>query len=50
LDSNINKEGFIRFNTLANYIKNYVEKETKQRQKPQYKNESLEHGDFIFKL
>jgi len=50
LDSNINKDGFIRFNTLANYIKNYVEKETKQRQKPQYKNESLEHGDFIFKL
>ena len=50
LDSNINKDGFIRFNTLANYIKNYVEKQTKQRQKPQYKNESLENGDFIFKL
>jgi WD40 repeat protein len=50
LDSNINKEGFIRFNTLANYIKNYVEKQTKQQQKPQYKNESLENGDFIFKL
>ena len=50
LDSNINKEGFIRFNTLAHYIKNYVEKQTQQRQKPQYKNESLENGDFIFKL
>jgi len=50
LDSNTNKKGFIRFNTLANYIKNYVEKQTKQRQKPQYKNESLENGDFIFKI
>ena len=41
---------YIRFTTLAEYIKKYVEKETKQRQKPQYKNESLENGDFIFKL
>lgn len=50
LDSNINKEGYVRFSTVANYIKNYVEKQTKERQKPQYKNESLEDGDFIFKL
>jgi WD40 repeat protein len=50
LSSNINKEGYIRFSTLANYIKKYVEKQTKQQQKPQYKNESLENGDFIFKL
>ena len=50
LSSNINKEGYIRFNTLANYIKKHVEKQTKEKQKPQYKNESLENGDFIFKL
>jgi len=50
LDSNINKEGYIRFNTLAQYIKEYVQRQTKQEQKPQYKNESLEDGDFIFKL
>jgi len=45
-----NKDGYIRFTTLAEYIKNYVENKTKQRQKPQYKNESSENGDFIFKL
>jgi len=50
LDSSMNKEGYIRFTTLANYIKKYVENKTKQQQKPQYKNESLESGDFIFKL
>jgi len=50
LSSNINQEGFVRFNTLANYIKTYVEKQTKKQQRPQYKNESLENGDFIFKL
>lgn len=50
LNSNINKEGYIRFTTLADYIKKYVENKTKEQQKPQYKNESLENGDFIFKL
>ncbi len=50
LNTNINKEGYIRFTTLADYIKKYVEDRTKQQQKPQYKNESLENGDFIFKL
>lgn len=48
--SNRDKDGYIRFTTLANYIKKYVESVTKERQKPQYKNESLEDGDFIFKL
>ena len=50
LDSNINKDGYIRFTTLADYVKKYVEKKTKKQQKPQYKNESLESGDFIFRL
>ena len=51
LDSSIDKkEGYIRFTTLADYIKKYVQEKTKQQQKPQYKNESLENGDFIFKL
>ena len=45
-----NTKGFIRFNTLAHYIKNYVEKQTNNQQKPQYKNRSSENGDFIFKL
>lgn len=49
LTSNSNK-GYLRFTTLANYIKKYVESVTEERQKPQYKNESLEDGDFIFKL
>ncbi len=50
LDSNINKDGYIRFTTLANYIQKYVANKTEHKQKPQYKNESLENGDFIFKL
>ncbi|NEW60046.1 hypothetical protein GSY74_02010 [Sulfurovum sp. bin170] len=50
LDSSVDKDGYIRFTTLADYIKKYVEGKTKQQQKPQYKNESLEDGDFIFKL
>ena len=50
LDTNVNKDGYIRFTTLAEYIKKYVENKTKQQQKPQYKNDSLENGDFIFKL
>jgi hypothetical protein len=50
LDSNINKDGYIRFTTLADYIQKYVANKTKEQQKPQYKNESLENGDFIFKL
>jgi|GEM_PF-2425917 len=50
LDSNSDQKGYIRFTTLADYIKKYVEDKTKQKQKPQYKNESLEDGDFIFKL
>ena len=50
LNSNTGNNGYIRFSTLADYIKKYVENKTKQKQKPQYKNESLENGDFIFKL
>jgi len=50
LNAKSNKDGYIRFTTLADYIKKYVEDKTKQQQKPQYKNESLEGGDFIFKL
>jgi len=48
LKSNDNSQ-YIRFTTLAEYIKKYVESKTQQRQKPQYKNESVEHGDFIFR-
>jgi WD40 repeat protein len=50
LDSNINKDGYIRFSTLAEYIQKYVANKTQDKQKPQYTNESLENGDFIFKL
>ncbi len=50
LNSNKNRDGYLRFSTLANYIKKYVQSVTKDKQKPQYKNESLEDGDFIFKL
>ncbi len=46
----IDNHGYIRFTTLANYIKQYVENRTKHKQRPQYKNESLQNGDFIFKL
>ena len=50
LNKDAQKDGYIRFSTLADYIKKYVEKQTKKQQKPQYKNESQESGDFIFKL
>jgi len=50
LGEDSNKKGYIRFTTLANYIKKYVESKTGDRQKPQYKNESVEDGDFIFKI
>jgi WD40 repeat protein len=50
LDKNSNQKGYIRFSTLAEYIKKYVESKTNNRQKPQYKNESEEDGDFIFKI
>jgi WD40 repeat protein len=50
LGTNINKNGYIRFSTLADYIKKYVESKTGDKQKPQYKNESIEDGDFIFKI
>ena len=50
LNSNKNSNGYIRFTTLADYIKKYVESKTRNKQKPQYKNESLENGDFIFKI
>jgi len=46
----VDSNGFVRFSTLAEFIKKYVESKTKERQKPQYKNESLEGGDFIFKI
>jgi len=42
--------GFVRFSTLAEFIKKYVEDKTEHKQKPQYKNESIEGGEFIFKL
>ena len=44
------KSGYIRFTTLADYIRKYVESRTHNRQRPQYKNESLDGGDFIFKI
>jgi len=50
LDSNINRDGYIRFTTLADYIQKYVTDKTKNQQKPQYQNKSAENGDFIFKL
>ncbi|HHH19310.1 MAG TPA: hypothetical protein ENK86_02190 [Campylobacterales bacterium] len=50
LHTDQNKQGYIRFTTLASYIKQYVESKTGMRQKPQYTNESLENGDFIFKI
>ncbi|MCK4442599.1 MAG: caspase family protein, partial [Sulfurovaceae bacterium] len=46
----LNNKGYVRFTTLAEYIKQYVEDRTNKRQKPQYKNESLDGGDFIFKI
>ncbi len=46
----IKNKGYVRFTTLAEYIKQYVENKTNKRQKPQYKNESLDGGDFIFKI
>ena len=49
LDSNSNS-GYIRFTTLAEYIKRYVKEKTKDKQTPQYKNDSVEQGDFIFKI
>jgi WD40 repeat protein len=49
LDKSTQKE-YVRFTTLADYIKKYVQEKTKQEQRPQYKNESSESGDFIFKL
>jgi len=46
----VSSRGFVRFSTLAEYIKRFVENRTKNRQRPQYKNESSEGGDFIFKI
>lgn len=46
----LKNKGYVRFTTLAEYIKQYVENRTNKRQKPQYKNESLDGGDFIFKI
>jgi hypothetical protein len=46
----LKNKGYVRFTTLAEYIQKYVEDRTNNRQKPQYKNESLDGGDFIFKL
>ncbi len=50
LEKDNSNGGYIRFTTLADYIKKYVESKTGNRQKPQYKNESVEDGDFIFKI
>jgi WD40 repeat protein len=50
LSSNSNQSGYIRFTTLAEYIKRYVKEKTNNKQIPQYKNDSLERGDFIFKV
>ncbi len=49
LDSN-SQSGYIRFTTLAEYIKRYVKEKTQNKQTPQYKNDSVEQGDFIFKV
>ena len=49
LNSNSNS-GYIRFTTLAEYIKRYVKEKTRDKQTPQYKNDSIEQGDFIFKI
>ena len=50
LSTNISQNGYIRFTTLAEYIKLYVKEQTHDRQVPQYKNDSVEKGDFIFKI
>lgn len=48
--NNIDANGYIKFTTLAEYVANEVKQRTKNRQEPQYRNDSLEGGDFIFKL
>nr|MCH9741287.1 caspase family protein [Campylobacterota bacterium] len=50
LGQNINQSGYIRFTTLANYVMEQVKQKTGHQQEPQYRNDSLEDGDFIFKL
>jgi len=48
--NNIDANGYIKFTTLAEYVANEVKQRTQNRQEPQYRNDSLEGGDFIFKL
>jgi len=50
LNSSNSQSGYIRFTTLAEYIKRYVKEKTNNKQIPQYKNDSVEKGDFIFKI
>ena len=50
LGQNMKSQGYIRFTTLADYIQQQVKIKTDNRQKPQYRNDSSENGDFIFKL
>ena len=50
LGENINSQGYIRFTTLADYIRQQVKLKTNNKQEPQYRNDSSENGDFIFKL
>jgi len=50
LGENMNSQGYIRFTTLADYIRQQVKLKTNNKQVPQYRNDSSENGDFIFKL
>jgi len=50
LGKSVTNQGYIRFTTLADYIQQQVKLKTDNRQKPQYRNDSSENGDFIFKL
>lgn len=44
------RDGFVTFRQLAQYVKEKVEKKTSRRQRPQFDNLSMDDGDFIFKL
>jgi hypothetical protein len=44
------RDGFVVFSKLANYIKEKVERQTKRRQRPQFDNLSMDDGDFIFQV
>jgi WD40 repeat protein len=48
--NNMDTNGYIKFTTLAQHVANEVRERTHNRQEPQYRNDSLEGGDFIFKF